>query len=86
MRQFQLIREDIANRALLMGRMMFRLDVDLEAIVRDASRTRLRSVANVCRGCRQSDLCQHWLDSEEGDSGYRDFCPNASVFDAFRRH
>lgn len=86
MRQFQLVTEDLENRAELMGRMMVRLDVDVEGLAREALGTRMRAVANVCRGCRQIGLCRRWLDSGTGEGGYRDFCPNAVVFEAFRAH
>ncbi|HLF22373.1 MAG TPA: DUF6455 family protein [Burkholderiales bacterium] len=73
-------------RAELMGRMMNRLDVDLGSVAREVLGTRLRSVANHCRGCRQTDLCQRWLDGQETGCSYRDFCPNAQVFEIFRRN
>lgn len=86
MRQLQLITEDLENRAALMGRMLARLDVDVEELACEALGTRLRAVANICRGCRQIALCRRWIESEAGDTGYRDFCLNAAVFDVFCRH
>lgn len=77
--------EDAEKRANLMGRMMCRLNVDLEAVGREVLGTRLREVANRCRTCSESDLCDLWLNGEEGEHSYHEFCPNASTFDAFRR-
>lgn len=84
MREFKFLTQDAENRAQLMGRMMCRLEVDLNAVGRENLGARLREVANRCRVCDRAELCGLWLDGEIEDS-YRDFCPNASTFDAFRR-
>lgn len=73
------------NRALLMGRMMGRLGVDLESVAHETLGIRLRTMINRCRGCGQTDLCQRWVAGEETSRSYRDFCPNADAFVAFFR-
>jgi hypothetical protein len=53
MRQFQLVTEDLENRAELMSRVRVRLDVDVDGLAREALGMRLRAIVNVCRGCRR---------------------------------
>ena len=37
-----------------------------------------------CRTCGSWRQCRRWLDSEAGDDGYREFCPNAELLDRLR--
>jgi hypothetical protein len=44
----------------------------------------LTVVRQRCRTCSSEDVCERWLKGEvQGDN---DFCPNAKVFEAFKKH
>jgi hypothetical protein len=40
--------------------------------------------ARRCAFCHSSRACKAWLEAGGGDSGYREFCPNAAFFDQLR--
>ena len=44
----------------------------------------LQAVTQRCRSCASWKTCRHWLDRGGPDSGYREFCVNAEVFDQLR--
>lgn len=46
--------------------------------------TIMNEVRQRCRTCTSADVCERWLDGElQGDN---DFCPNAKVFEVFRKY
>lgn len=71
------------RRAVLMRRMLDRLQIDDAALVGGALALNMHRVVSRCRWCAQAEACQRWLDGGAGDR--HDFCPNASAFDALRR-
>ncbi|HEX7045624.1 MAG TPA: DUF6455 family protein [Burkholderiales bacterium] len=71
------------ERMQLLGRMMARLEVDVDRAARELLGARLREMVVRCRGCRHPELCAQWLEGEA--SGAPSFCPNARLFAAFRR-
>ena len=75
---FVRIGERMDRQAQLMGAMMKRLDVDIASTARDGTGDRLEHAARTCLMCRDSDACQHWLES--GSSEMPDFCPNLQYF------
>ena len=38
-----------------------------------------------CTECTRRSECMHWLASEVNDAAYREFCPNAQMFDLIGR-
>ena len=38
---------------------------------------------SICVNCTRRQDCHQWLARSTHNSGYRDFCPNASMFDHF---
>ncbi|HEY8555447.1 MAG TPA: DUF6455 family protein [Burkholderiales bacterium] len=70
------------ERMQLLGRMMARLEVDVDRAARELLGYRLREMIVRCRGCRHPDLCARWLEGET--SGEPRFCPNVRLFAAFR--
>jgi len=41
-------------------------------------------VTQRCRACSSWKMCRRWLDRGDSDIDYRDFCPNAEVFNRLR--
>ena len=72
------------QRATLMGRMMRKLNVDIDRVAHAGMGSQIRSMASRCQGCKVADVCARWLDGEEGGCSHQDFCANASAFEVFR--
>jgi len=73
------------DRAALMGRMIIRLDVDIEELSAHALGTRLYHASRGCMTCRNAEACREWLAAGTDDRGYEGFCPNAALFSRFAR-
>jgi hypothetical protein len=73
------------RRAALMHAMADRLGVDVVALAQAACGTMLRRAMHNCAACGATAECGAWLRSggTRGDR-YR-FCPNADLFDRWRR-
>lgn len=65
--------------AELSQRMRHQLGCDLRLGPMDIS-----ALTQECRVCGSWKTCRRWLDSGGSGTGYRDFCPNAEVFDRLR--
>ncbi|MFL6653697.1 MAG: DUF6455 family protein [Sulfurifustis sp.] len=63
--------------------MLDRLGINLERAAGEGLGTRLQSVANRCRACRQAETCRSGSTTKR-PAVYREFRPNASTFDTFR--
>jgi hypothetical protein len=73
----------ILRRLDLLRRMSQRLGIDDR---RDPLiGTVLREAEASCLGCVAAPRCRAWLDAPDLDAAYREFCPNASVFDLLPR-
>lgn len=68
------------RRKRLMGKMIERLDVDLEAAGHQARGTVLRQAVRACQFCANTEACERWFDGGAQDDSYRTFCPNADRF------
>ncbi|MDH3747452.1 MAG: DUF6455 family protein [Gammaproteobacteria bacterium] len=67
-----------------MRAMLVSVGVDPEIASIGAIETIMTGVRQRCRACTSADVCERWLDGEiQGDN---DFCPNAKVFEVFRRY
>jgi len=75
---FARITQRMDRQSHLMGAMMERMDVDLEAAGTEASGARLERAARSCLMCQDSDACEHWLEGN-AETG-PDFCPNRQFF------
>lgn len=65
----------------LMLAMTERLGVDADKLDPRSRHTLGRS----CATCQTHRICRHWLaTATKGSTEYRDFCPNAELFDAAR--
>ena len=42
------------------------------------------AITQRCRACDSWRTCRRWLDRGGSGADYRDFCPNAEVFDRLR--
>ncbi len=71
------------RQAHLMGAMMKRLDVDIESVGLEGDGARLQSAARSCLLCRDSDVCERWLEGA-GDTP-PDFCRNSQLFALHRK-
>lgn len=80
---FASIGERMDRQAHLMGAMMKRLDVDVESAGFESGGARLQSAARACLLCRESDVCQRWLEGA-GDTA-PDFCRNSQLFALHRK-
>jgi hypothetical protein len=75
---FTRITERMDRQAHLMGAMMERLEVDVDAAGLEASGALLQRASRSCLMCKDSDECERWFES--GAEGEPDFCPNARFF------
>ena len=68
-----------------MAVMMLTLAVDLEKMATDWGSIQLRQAMRRCHDCRAVFTCRYWLgDVHRDPRAFRDFCPNAGVFERFR--
>ncbi|MGQ9364706.1 DUF6455 family protein [Azospirillum sp. ST 5-10] len=73
-----------AKRSDLMGAMIRRLDIDVAAVVAAGQTAWLSSAGLICVGCPAADRCRAWLTCGSVATAYREFCPNAAMFDRMR--
>lgn len=82
---FSKVIDAMETRAALMGRMMAQLGVGSEEVAKLSMGLELEQMAKRCMFCRHTAACRAWLDGTR--EGAREFCPNASAFDALlQRH
>jgi len=74
--QFEASRVPPIVAAELSQRMLHQLGCDLRIAPMDLS-----SVTQRCRACDSWRTCRRWLDGGGSRADYREFCPNAEVFD-----
>ena len=70
------------RRAHLMGAMMERLDVNIEAAGLEALGSRLENATRACLFCNAGDACERWLQDAENEYAATGpgFCPNRAFF------
>jgi len=67
-----------------MAAMMLTLSVDIERMGNDWGAVQLQLASRRCYGCLSLMSCRHWLaDPRRPMNGYRDFCPNAGLFERY---
>jgi hypothetical protein len=67
-----------------MAVMMMTLGVDLERMGNAWGAVQLRQASRRCRDCGSLPSCRHWLaDPHRPAEAYRDFCPNAGLFERY---
>ena len=65
--------------------MMLTLGVDPEKMATAWGRVQLQHAIRRCEGCRAMMPCRFWLrDVHRDPRSFRDFCPNAGMFERFR--
>jgi hypothetical protein len=75
----------VERQALRMHDMMRRLNVDAAALARLRQGNAYAEAHRRCLSCGTSDKCLRWLDEPPQPGRTPDFCPNLSLFDAFKR-
>jgi hypothetical protein len=75
---------EIEKRAHLMGVMMERFGVDVEAAARVSNGAAITTAARRCRGCSDTGACEHFLAESQQSADVPDFCPNAAFIEALR--
>jgi Family of unknown function (DUF6455) len=81
---FGRITQRMDRQTHLMGAMMERLGVDIEAAGMQAGGGSLANAARACVVCRSSDECKRWLEAD-GDAGEPNFCPSRRFFTLHHR-
>jgi hypothetical protein len=67
-----------------MAVMMLTLAVDVERMGSNWGAVQLQQAVRRCQGCTNLMSCRHWLkDPHRPADGYREFCPNAGLFDRY---
>jgi len=72
------------NSEQRMRAMLESVGLDPEIAASGAIPTIMKEVRQRCRSCASESVCERWLQGKKDDSN--DFCPNAKVFDALRKH
>ena len=68
-----------------MTTMMLTLAVDPDKMATDWGRVQLQQAVRRCQNCKALMTCRYWLrDVHRDPRAFRDFCPNAGVFERFR--
>jgi len=68
-----------------MAAMMLTLAVDPDKMMTDWGRVQLQHSVQRCYDCKSLYTCRFWLcDSHRDPRAFRDFCPNAGLFERFR--
>jgi hypothetical protein len=68
-----------------MTAMMLTLDVDPEKMATEWGSVQLQHAIRRCESCRALMTCRFWLrDVHRDPRSFRDFCPNAGMFERFR--
>jgi hypothetical protein len=68
-----------------MAAMMLTLGVDPDRMATEWGRVQLQHAIKRCEGCRALMTCRYWLrDAHRDPRAFRDFCPNAGMFERFR--
>ena len=68
-----------------MAAMMLTLSVDPEKMATDWGSVQLAQAVRRCEDCRALYTCRCWLgDVHRNPRAFRDFCPNAGLFERFR--
>jgi len=65
----------------LMSAMMAHLNLDVQGILQQQMQSVLQRAQQKCVLCRDSEACRDWLEDGGEESAYRNFCPNAPLFD-----
>ena len=69
----------------LMGAMLAALDVDTTRLARPWNWPAVQQAIARCTACAARVACRQWLGgAADGPGGYRDFCPNAGLFERFK--
>ena len=72
------------NRPILLGDILGRLDIDVDAVPKRILSLEFRKITRNCDECWHTARCRRWLSGEESKDAYRGFCPNAKIFDRLR--
>jgi hypothetical protein len=75
----------VERQASGLHEVMDRLDVDGAALVRADQGEVYAQARNGCLSCGTSDKCLQWIDGPPQPGSRPDFCPNLSLFEAFKR-
>ena len=68
-----------------MTAMMLTVAVDPEKMATDWGSVQFQHAVRRCEDCRALMTCRHWLgDAHRSPRAFRDFCPNAGLFERFR--
>ena len=60
-----------------------KLGLSYEQIMKE--RWRAIDVITSCSRCKEKRACRHWLEDADPKRDYRDFCPNAQIFEGLRQ-
>ena len=79
------VQEKGFDRPILLGDILGRLDIDVDAVPKRILSLEFRKITWNCAECWHTAECRRWLFSGEGSKdAYRGFCPNAKIFDRLR--
>jgi hypothetical protein len=68
-----------------MAAMMLTIAVEPDKMATDWGRVQLQHAVRRCRNCSALMTCRYWLgDPHRDPRAFRDFCPNAGMFERFR--
>ncbi len=75
----------VERQARRVQEMMERLDVDAARLARVRQGEAYAEARTRCLVCGTSDKCVRWLDNPATSGERPDFCPNLTLFDAFKQ-
>ena len=78
------VQEKGFDRPILLGDILGRLDIDVDAVPKRILSLQFGVIKRNCAICRHTLKCRRWLSGEEPKDAYRSFCPNAKLFDRLR--
>lgn len=78
------VQEKGFDRSILLGDILGRLDIDVDAVLKRILSLEFRKITRNCDECWHTARCRRWLSGEESKDAYRGFCPNAKIFDRLR--
>lgn len=78
------VQEKGFDRPILLGDILGRLDIDVDAVPKRILSLEFRKITRNCAECWHTAKCRRWLSGEGSKDAYRGFCPNAKIFDRLR--
>ncbi len=72
---------NVEQRSMLLARMIEEVAPDFLDVVDQRLDKNLGTALRRCLACKQTALCQDWLDGRRPEIDHRDFCPNAELFE-----